>query len=81
MNISTKISRDRFAKKLGRALLGYFESDQFPMDILQNEQIDLLYESMQYYVIDHDKTLDSMEQVYRMLAVRKEHVARHPFTK
>lgn len=43
MNIFTLIFGDRFAQKIGKDLLEYFESERFPQELLQYPEINLLY--------------------------------------
>lgn len=76
MSFFSNIARDRYAKKLGRALLDCFIRDEFPMELLQDERIDQLYTDFQQYKIDHDETLDVIESMERMLDVRKAYLKR-----
>lgn len=43
MNIFTAIFGDRYAEKYGRALLKYFAREDFPKELLQYPELNLLY--------------------------------------
>lgn len=48
MNILTLIFGDRYAEQYGRALLQYFESPDFPKELLQYRQLNVLYRQFIY---------------------------------
>lgn len=43
MNLFTAIFGDRYAQKFGQALLEYFESEDFPKELLQYPELNVLY--------------------------------------
>lgn len=48
MKLLNWIFGDRFAEKYGKALLEYFESEDFPEELLQYHTINLLYREFMY---------------------------------
>ena len=48
MNIFTLIFGDRFAEKVGRTILNHFERKDFPAELLQYPDINLLYCEFMY---------------------------------
>lgn len=48
MNIFTAIFGNRDAEKYGKALLEYFESEDFPQELLQYPKLNLLYREFMY---------------------------------
>lgn len=48
MKIITAIFGDRYAEKYGKALLQYFESGDFPQELLQYPKLNLLYREFVY---------------------------------
>ena len=76
MSFFSKIARERYAKKLGRALLDCFIRDEFPIELLQDERIDQIYTDFMEYTIETDETLDVIERMERMLDVHKAYLKR-----
>ena len=48
MNIFTAIFGDRYAEKFGQALLEYFDRKDFPKELLQYPELNLLYCEFQF---------------------------------
>ena len=48
MNILALIFGDRFAQKVGKTLLKHFESGEFPPELLQYPDLNLLYREFMY---------------------------------
>lgn len=76
MGIFSRIARNTLAKKIGKALLRYFESDQFPMELLQDQQLDELYDQYLLYRAVYDDTLEEPESVELLINVRRKELDR-----
>lgn len=76
MSIFSRIARNTLAKKIGKSLLNYFESDQFPMELLQDKKLDELYDQYLLYRAVYDDTLEEMDSVELLLTVRRKELDR-----
>ena len=58
MGFFSYIFGDPFAKELGQSLLEYFESEEFPMELLQDQKLNFLYFKFRINRLSRDKTLN-----------------------
>ncbi len=61
MDTDTAIFGDQFAQEIGRSLLAYFESKEFPNQLLRDSTLNSLYLKAQVHNIVNDKALSDVE--------------------
>ena len=66
MGLFSYIFGDPLAKELGQSLLDYFESEEFPMELLRDPKLNFLYFKFRFDRLIHDKTLNDPNLLDRL---------------
>lgn len=81
MRIFTAIFGDRYAQKFGQALMKYFEKEDFPKELLEYPELNLLYCELQHDKASRAESLDGEELIAyleALLAVRRKELDAAP---
>lgn len=72
MNIFTLIFGDRCLEGYGRSLLKFFEQEDFPKEILQYPELNLIYCRARYDKNHDEYSQEHLDYLDAMLALRRE---------